>query len=82
MLELLAEIVKNLGKGLGTVLLLAFDSIGKVTSLISKIFDHRVEKEKQEKMNQNNKDLKDVCDNGTLEDLISPKIVIFYLIIY
>lgn len=46
MLELLAEIVKNLGKGLGTVLLLAFDSIDKVTSLISKIFDHRVEKEK------------------------------------
>lgn len=80
MLELLTEIVKNLGKGLGITLILMFDSIEKVTALISKIFDHKIEKEKKEETDQNNQDLKDICDNGTLEDLISSKIILFSLI--
>lgn len=80
MLELLTEIVKNLGKGLGMVLVLMFESIDKVADLVSRIFSHKIEKEKQEEANQNNQNLKDICDNGTLEDLISSKMVFFSLV--
>ena len=80
MLELLTEIVKNLGKGLGMVLVLMFESIDKVADLVSRIFSHKIEKEKQEEANQNNQNLKDICDNGTLEDLISSKMIFFSLV--
>lgn len=80
MLELLKNIVQNLGKSLGMVLILMFNSVDKVVNFLKFMVERKDEKDHQEQVDQNNHNLQDICDNGTLEDLINRKIILFALV--
>lgn len=81
MLDLLKNIVQNLGKSLGVVLLSLFKSINGIIKFANRILDRKEAREEQEKTEKENQDLKDICDNGTLEDLINAKILVFGMIL-
>ena len=80
MLELLKNLVGNLGKSIGIVLVLLFTSVDKVVDFLKFMVKRKDQKEKQEEIDQHNQDLQDICDNGTLTDLINRKILFFALI--
>lgn len=81
MLDFLNNLVKTLGKDLGRILVLLLKGADKVVDLATKIFDRKVEKEKQKETDANNGNLQDICDNGTLDDLINHKIILFFSIL-
>ena len=81
MLDLFNNLVKNLGNTLGHVLVLLLKVLDKAVDLVTKIFDRKVEKEKEKETQQNNGNLQDICDNGTLDDLINHKMVPFFAIL-
>lgn len=81
MLDFLNNLIKTLGKHLGTILELLLKVGDKAVGLATKIFNRKVEKEKQEEINQNNGDLQDTCDNGTLDDLINHKMIPFFAVL-
>ena len=76
-MNLLEKIISGIGSSLGQVAILLFDCLGKIVDLINRFLDRKDSKEKQEKDEKEDNGLKDVCDNGTLDDLISKKFGIF-----
>ena len=78
-MEIFKKILEGLGKNLSLVLIMLFDSLESLVGLANRILDRKERKEKEEKEKKKDDDLKDVCDNGTLDDLINKKIGIFVI---
>ena len=73
MTEILKSLIDNLGKSIGIVLILMFNTIDKSINFLTKMVKRKDEKEREEKVENKNRELRDVCDNGTLDDLINAK---------
>ena len=74
--EILQKIVFALGQNLSQAIILLLSCVEGLVGLAGRILDRKEKKEKEKKAEDSNKDLKDICDNGTLNDLINGKHVI------
>jgi len=71
MKALITAIISALGTKLGQVLLSLANVAVKVLSYLEAVRKDNKEKEQREKIEKQKEKIDDVCDNGTIEDLVN-----------